>query len=228
MGSGSLLLKVCGARTASDVTTLAEAGADWVGLWHGVGGRAELTRSDVVELAGTAHATGRLDPVLVTLSGDPALVADVAVAAGIRRVQLHGYQPPGMVRRIKATDLQVVKVLHVLNGHCVDAALIPAYQRAGIDVFLVDAIGARIGSTGTTADPAAVLAVADAVDRPILLAGGLRVGSAARFTALLDHPRLIGLDVDTGARDHHGRFDPATISLLRAGWRREACDEPVR
>lgn len=231
MGSGSLLLKVCGARTAADIAILTRAGADLVGLWHGVGGRAELSRSQVVMLAGAANATGRPRPALVTLSGDPELVTDTAVAAGIQWVQLHGYQMPGMIRRIKARSpgLRVVKVLHVLAGRCVDAALVPAYQRAGVDVFLFDATGSeRIGSTGTPVDPAAVAAVAAAVARPFLLAGGLRVGSAARFAALLDHPLLLGIDVDTGARDRDGRFDPDVISLLRAGWRREDLDERVR
>ena len=63
------MLKVCGARTLADIELLAAAGADYVGLWHGVpGGHAELSVEEVraslgadslgyVSLAGLTAAT---------------------------------------------------------------------------------------------------------------------------------------------------------------------------
>ena len=56
-GPGTPVLKVCGATTTADVDLLAAAGADLVGLWHGVpGGGAELSLPDAVSLAGAARA----------------------------------------------------------------------------------------------------------------------------------------------------------------------------
>src|SRR5262245_22563122 len=172
---GATLLKVCGATSPADVAALAEGGADLVGLWHGVsGGHADLDLLRLVELTGATTAQGRT-PVLVTFSGDPAVVSDAMRVAGIGVVQLHGYQPPRAVQAIKARGATVVKVLHV-NGSAVhEERFLRSYQRAGVDVFLLDAVGADgvVGSTGQELDPAVVLSVADSVDAPFLLAGGI-------------------------------------------------------
>ncbi len=88
------LVKFCGAVTRREVRELAAAGADLVGLWHAVpGGRAELPLDRLAGLAATARAAGP-DPVLVTLSADRDELTAALGAAGIRWIQLHGYQPP--------------------------------------------------------------------------------------------------------------------------------------
>src|SRR4051794_5993544 len=100
---GAGLLKVCGATGLADVAALAEGGADLIGLWHGVsGGHADLDRARLTELAAAAKAYDRT-PVLVTFNGDATAVSDAMRVAGIDVVQLHGYQPPGVVRAVKAT-----------------------------------------------------------------------------------------------------------------------------
>lgn len=215
-----MLLKVCGATSTDEVTALAAAGADLVGLWHGVpGGHAELALDQLTDLA--AAAAGGPRPVLVTLSADPAAVLHALAHSGIRRVQLHGYQPPSMVRTLKAAhDLVVVKVLHVLDGECQERGLIPAYTRAGVDVFLLDTATSdgRLGSTARSIDPTVAARLADDIPAPVMLAGGLSVENAARFRPVVRHPRFHGIDVDGGARGEDGRFDPRRIAGLRQAW----------
>jgi phosphoribosylanthranilate isomerase len=136
-------------------------------------------------------------------------------------VQLHGYQPPSLVRALKAArDLVVVKVLHVLDGECLERALVPAYTRAGVDVFLLDTATSdgRLGSTARSIDPAVAAALVDGIPGPVMVAGGLSADSAARFRQVVGHLRFHGIDVDGGARGADGRLDPRRVEDLRCAW----------
>jgi phosphoribosylanthranilate isomerase len=213
---GAGLLKVCGATGLADVAALAEGGADLIGLWHGVsGGHADLDRARLTELAAAAKAYDRT-PVLVTMR-----------VAGIDVVQLHGYQPPGVVRAVKATGATVVKVLHVAGTTYHEERFLRSYLRAGVDVFLLDAIGAdgAVGSTGESIDPAVVSSVADAVDAPFLLAGGISPDNAEQFASVRAHPRYLGIDVDSAARDADRRFAAERVAAIRQAWLRPREEE---
>lgn len=215
-------VKICGATRRADIDLLAGVGADLVGLWHGVpDGHAELSADRLAALAQTAAAT-RLRPVLVTLRTTAAGIRQVLSATGLSWVQLHGYQPPGTVRALKAEDedLRVIKVLHVRDGDCLERSLIRAYERAGTDCFLLDSVteDGRLGSTARILDVAVVLALADLISRPFLLAGGITADRAVLLREVSDHPRFLGVDVDTGARSDDRRFDRSRITDIRAAW----------
>lgn len=212
-------VKICGATRLDEVALLAKAGADFVGIWHGVpGGRTELSLSQLTKLA----ATKELQPILVTLLSRVDDLVPVIREAGIDWVQLHGYQQPGVVRALKAEcpNTTVVKVLHIKDGECVERALIRAYQRAGVDLFLLDALAAdgRIGSTAQTIDPAVAERIIELSELPVMLAGGLTASNSARFRSLIDHPRFFGIDVDSGARDEQGRIDGRRVAEIRNQW----------
>jgi len=215
-------VKICGATRPADIDLLADAGVDLVGLWHGVpGGHAELGSG---RLAALAHAVAgtRLRPVLVTVQTTAAAVRRVMSAAGLSWVQLHGYQPPGTVHALKAADgdLRVIKVLHVRDGCCLERPLIRAYERAGTDYFLLDSVteDGWLGSTAQALDVTVVLALADLIRRPFLLAGGITADRAAQLREVSGHPRFLGVDVDTGARDGEGRFDGERVRAIRRAW----------
>lgn len=219
----SVLIKVCGARSRSDVRLLAAAGTDLAGLWHGVpGGHAELPFDTLTDLTRTALAGGGPEPVLVTFIGDADRLAAVILASGIHWVQLHAYQPPALVRALKAAaPVTVVKVLHLRDGRCVEERFIGAYERAGTDLFLLDAVtdDGRLGSTGRQLTGAAVHAVADRLNRPFLLAGGLTGTLSEQQALIAAHPRFYGIDVDTAARDEHGRLAPPRVDAITRCWR---------
>ena len=212
-------VKICGATRLDEVALLAEAGADFVGLWHGVpGGRTELSLARLTKLA----ATREIQPILVTLLSGVDDLVPVVREAGIDWVQLHGYQQPGVVRALKAErpNTTVVKVLHIKGGECVERALIKAYQRAGVDVFLLDVLAAdgRIGSTAQTIEPAVAERIIELSELPVMLAGGLTASNSARFRSLIEHPRFFGIDVDSGARDEQGRIDGRRVAEIRNQW----------
>nr|WP_042188844.1 hypothetical protein [Kibdelosporangium sp. MJ126-NF4]CEL18491.1 Phosphoribosylanthranilate isomerase [Kibdelosporangium sp. MJ126-NF4]CTQ97975.1 Phosphoribosylanthranilate isomerase (EC 5.3.1.24) [Kibdelosporangium sp. MJ126-NF4] len=215
-------MKICGATRTDEVMALAHAGADFVGLWHGVPrGRAELDEGELTGLAAVARATGT-QPILVTLASTVDKIATVAGKAGITWVQLHGYQQPGTVRSLKAArpDVTVVKVLHIREGQCVEQDLIRSYERAGVDVFLLDVLAAdgRIGSTAQTVDPGVAGRITDSVVRPVMLAGGLSADNSARYLELTGHPRFFGIDVDSATRDATGHIDAARVAEIRRKW----------
>ncbi|MFJ7910142.1 N-(5'-phosphoribosyl)anthranilate isomerase [Kitasatospora sp. NPDC096204] len=218
-----MLVKICGATSAEDVASLDRAGVDLVGLWHGVpGGRADLTLRQLTLLADAVNRTARLRPVLVTFLADAEALRAATAAARVRRVQLHGYQPPGLVRALKrGTDIDVVKVLHLGADTRTERSLIPAYERAGTDLFLLDTVAGdgRIGSTGQPAGCGAVVEVADRLSRPFLLAGGISADNREDYRAVLDHPLFLGIDVDTAARGVDGRLSTDRVAAVRRAWR---------
>ncbi|MFI6638500.1 N-(5'-phosphoribosyl)anthranilate isomerase [Streptomyces sp. NPDC050504] len=222
-----MLVKICGATAADEVELLASAGADLVGVWHGVpGGRTELSPRQLSDLAAAAHRTGRVRPVLVTFLNDAAALRDVLARARIDWVQLHGYQTPGTVRALKDTGgPTVVKVVHLGPGGaaaCPELPLIRSYERAGTDLFLIDATTAdgRLGSTARQLDGRAVLDVVDRMSRPFLLAGGITGDSGPGHRAVVEHPLFRGIDVDTAAKDPgSGRIRAERVADVVRGWR---------
>ncbi|MEG8280481.1 phosphoribosylanthranilate isomerase [Streptomyces sp. AHA2] len=220
-----MLVKICGATSAAEVRGVADAGADLVGLWHGVpGGRADLPAGRLADLTAEARATGRLEAVLVTFATDVEALAGLTGAGGPSWIQLHGYQPPGTVRALRALvpdGVRIVKVLHVDGGSCVEARLIGAYERAGADCFLLDAVaaGGRVGSTGASLDDGTVTGLADRMQRPFLLAGGLGAGNRHRFAGTRAHPRFLGIDVDSAARGEDGLLAAGSAAAVTRAWR---------
>ncbi|MEU8890782.1 N-(5'-phosphoribosyl)anthranilate isomerase [Streptomyces sp. NPDC048442] len=225
-----VLIKICGATSAGEMELLASAGADLVGLWHGVpGGRADLPLAELAALAAAAHRTERLRPVLVTFLNDVGELSVALTSARVDWVQLHGYQPPGTVRALKsAGDFTVVKVVHLGAktakgaGTCPELPLIPSYERAGTDLFLLDAAAedGRIGSTAQQVDGHAVLEVVERMTRPFLLAGGISGDNRADYRAVLEHPLFRGIDVDTAAKDPgSGWIRAERVTAVVRGWR---------
>jgi phosphoribosylanthranilate isomerase len=217
-------IKVCGATRPADIELLAGRGVDLVGLWHGIpGGRAELPLAGLRRLAGLAHRTGRLRPVLVSFEREPAALLEAVGAAGVRWVQLHGYQPPGVIRALKAraAGVAVLKVLHVRGERCVERPLIGAYERAGVDAFVLDPVSAdgRVGSTGQRLDAQVAAELVERLSRPFFLAGGIGPDSRAALGPLVSHGGFAGVDVDTGARGPDGTFDADRIADLVRAWK---------
>jgi phosphoribosylanthranilate isomerase len=219
------MLKVCGITERLEVGALAAHSVDLAGLWYGVkGGPADLALETWRELA-TASAAERVAPVLVTFSKDAEMLREALESAPVEWVQLHGYQTPGLVRALKrdVPGVKVIKVLHVRGQDCVEAPLIASYEKAGVDVFLFDAVAedGQVGSTGQTLDVDYVVALADKLTCPFLIAGGISPGNRSRHEDLIAHPRYLGVDVDTNARGDDGKIASANVAAISAAWKGE-------
>jgi phosphoribosylanthranilate isomerase len=223
LGPGTRI-KVCGIVKRSELDALAAEGVDFVGLWWGVpGGPHDLLATEWRRVAEATAATGTLAPVLVTFGKDAETLHGTLDGSPVRWVQLHGYQTPGFVRKLKAIvpELRVIKVLHVKGSECVEASLIPSYERAGVDVFLFDTVGedGRVGSTGQQLDATVVSELADRLNRPFLLAGGISADNRERYAELVAHPLFLGIDVDTNARLADGTISAARVAAIGHAWR---------
>jgi phosphoribosylanthranilate isomerase len=218
-------LKVCGITEPGEIDLLGTQGVDFVGLWHGVpGGPAELPLGDWRMLAAAAGATPGLHPVLVTFLKDVEAMREALAGSGVVWVQLHGYQTPGLVRavkRIAPEEIRVIKVLHVRGGDCVEGSLIASYEKAGVDVFLLDAVSedGRVGSTGQSLDPEVAWRLAERMTRPFLLAGGISAANRSDYDTLAGHPRFLGIDVDTNARGADGLLEAEKVAAISLAWK---------
>ncbi len=218
-------IKICGATSPADIDVLTDLGVDFIGLWHGTaGGRAELSLDELRRLAARANATGQSQPVLVTFLNDLKALQDGVGISGVRWVQLHGYQPPSAVRALKIAvpeELKVIKVLHVAGRDCVERTLIRSYERAGVDVFLLDSLtgDGRVGSTGQRLDPGIAMGLIERMTRPCLLAGGVSAESCGDYEMLARHPRFFGIDVDTNARGPDGKLRADRIVDIGNSWK---------
>jgi indole-3-glycerol phosphate synthase len=216
-------LKVCGITERAEVDALAGEAVDLVGLWYGVpDGPADLPLDRWRELAAATQDAG-LTPVLVTFAKDAAMLGEALADAPASWVQLHGYQTPGTVRAIKklAPDVKVLKVLHVRGQECVEGPLIGSYEKAGVDVFLFDAVGkdGQVGSTGETLDVPFVAELADKLSTPFLLAGGISGENRAAHEAIASHPLFMGIDVDTNARGEDGKVSGPRVHAIASAWK---------
>lgn len=214
-------VKVCGVTEPAEIAGLESSEADFAGLWYGVpGGPADLSLDSWRALVAETETVA---PVLVTFLKSADELGQALEGSGVEWVQLHGYQSPGLVRKLKRLDppARVMKVLHVRDGECLEESLIGAYEDAGVDVFLFDPISAegQVGSTGQTLDPELVLAVADKLERPFLLAGGLSADNASTYEAVAAHPRFYGVDVDTNARGSDGKLSGERVAAIVSAWR---------
>jgi phosphoribosylanthranilate isomerase len=221
-GSGARV-KVCGITEPSEIDLLAAQPVDFVGLWYGVpGGPTDLPLDTWRSLVDAAAATPRLNPVLVTFLKDIEALREAIEGSKLRWVQLHAYQTPGLVRAVKgiSPDVRVLKVLHVRGDKCLEGSLIGAYEKAGVDVFLFDAVteDGRVGSTGQTLDAGLVTSLAEGLERPFLLAGGISADNRGEYDAVAAERRFLGIDVDTNARGADGKIDAEHVAAICSAW----------
>lgn len=221
-GSGAHV-KVCGITESAEIDLLAAQPVDFVGLWYGVpGGPTDLPLDAWRRLVDAAAAKPRLAPVLVTFLKDVEALREAIEGSAVRWVQLHAYQTPGLVRAVKgiAADVRVLKVLHVREGKCLEGPLVGAYEKAGVDVFLFDAVTAdgRVGSTGQTLDADLVRSLAEGLERPFLLAGGISAENRGEYDAVAADSRFLGIDVDTNARGADGKINAERVAAICQAW----------
>jgi phosphoribosylanthranilate isomerase len=193
-------IKFCGFTRDQDVRAAVDLGVDAIGL-----NLARGPRRITVE-----HAAGlvRLLPPFVTsvalfVDADEPAILDAMRQTRCTTVQLHGDEPPELAERLR-TRFPVIKAFAVK-----DAAALAAVQGYPADAYLLDAaVPGVAGGTGVAWDHH--LLAGTALDRPVILAGGLNpttVGPAVAAT------KPHGVDVASGIESAPGIKD---LALMRA------------
>ncbi|WP_276272717.1 phosphoribosylanthranilate isomerase [Haloarcula litorea] len=200
--------KVCGVTTAADRDAVVAAGADAVGVVHGV----PVDTPREVDEATAASLVGGVPPlvtsVLVTMPATVEEAVDRVAAVGPDAVQVHdGLSPAELGALAERIDQQVIAVVDPEGDAVADYA-------ARADAVLVDSVDAEgAGGTGETHDWERTRDLVAAVDVPVVLAGGLTPGNVA---AAVETVRPFAVDVASGVEASGGVKDHDAVARFVA------------
>jgi len=189
-----MFVKVCGLSTTESVRAAVDAGADAVGFVLTPSPR-QVAPERARELLGGVPAG--LPAVGVFRHEAAADAVEVARAAGLEWVQLHGERTPEDVRTVHGAGLKVIRAVTM-------AAAPEAFADWGEELLLIDA---AVPGSGEAWDYASVRDLGLA-GRKWLLAGGLDPANVARAAAAAD---AWGVDVSSGVEHSRGVKDLAKI-----------------
>ncbi|OMH29122.1 hypothetical protein [Motiliproteus sp. MSK22-1] len=192
-------LKICGATSVREISLLDSVGVKFVGLWTSISGHKRNLDDD--HFTTLATRCRRVKPVAVCVKPDIEHVANLCESTGVEWVQLHGFGPPSQVQEFNKRGLKVIKTLHVTDaGDCPEIRWLDDYDKAGVNVFLIDRFVDRqaIGSTGQSLPPRVLRETIDLLSgRHIWLGGGLNICNLADT---FDYPEIDVIDIDNAAR----------------------------
>ena len=204
----SLIVKICGLRTAETMEAALTAGADMIGL---VSFALSPRHVDATAAAALAdQARGRAEIVLLTVDADDAMLAALVAAIRPDWLQLHGHETPDRVAAVRRRfGRPVMKALGIRDA----ADLEKAADFAAADRLLFDAKppkdATRPGGNGLSFDWR-LLAKLDPRLR-FMLSGGLDPATVAEAVRIA---RPLGVDVSSGVERAPGDKDPALIAAF--------------
>lgn len=191
-------VKICGVTRREDAMLAAALGASAIGfvLWPD-SPRYVLpsrVRAIVTDLPPFVTAVG------VFVDQPPEAIAEIAAEAGLTAIQLHGRED---ARKFRHLPWPIIKAVAVRRG-VRPAALLDV--PAGIPVLLDAFDPERLGGTGQSIDWQVAASIA--VERPVILSGGLRPENVATAIASV---APIAVDVSSGVECTPGVKDPAKL-----------------
>ena len=195
-------IKICGITNVLDGLAAADAGADAIGLNCYAGSPRFCPIEEARTIAGAVPRSMVKVGVFVNAPADE--IRAVAEAIGLDLVQLHGDEPPELLRDVR--PLAVMKAFRLAE----DFSQVGEYLRQchGLmcvpRMVLVDAFGgAQYGGTGTPLDWQALRAARDEfAGVPLVLAGGLNPSNVGEAIATV-HPWAV--DVASGVEQSAGK-----------------------
>jgi phosphoribosylanthranilate isomerase len=195
-------LKICGVTDKEIVHKLDKIGVDYVGLWFNVQrGEYELDIDTFKSIS--SEKTKDLKLIGVTLDNDYKRITQYIKHTNIQGIQLHGFQMPGVINKLKKSvshDIKLIKVLHIQNEVCIEYQYIDRYISAGVDLFILDTYISKnkIGSTGVKYSLEKIDSLIKYIgESNIILAGGM---DSESINTLYEYKNLHGVDIDTAAR----------------------------
>jgi phosphoribosylanthranilate isomerase len=204
-------IKMCGITNIDDGCTAIEAGADLLGLIFYPSSPRYVTVETAAFIAGAIRGLyGEHAPRLVGVFVDEPQERLQAVldAVGLDLAQLHGSEPPELIRGLAPRAFKAVRP----HTQAEAQAALDTYRDTVPDDprlpgLLVDAYHPeKLGGTGRVADPRLAEWLARRVR--LLLAGGLTPDNVG---AAVEQIRPWGVDVSSGVELRPGTKDPARV-----------------
>ncbi len=205
---GASQVKICGLTRPDEAAACARLEADAVGLVFYPKSPHHVSTAQARDIV--AALPSGLATVGVFVNADFAAIMARVDGCGLSMVQLHGGEPPGLVDRLRAEGVGVIKALFVGGDPGLDAA-----GRYAADAFLVECTGGPLpGGNAMAWDWGAARDFGRR--RPLVLAGGLTPDNVADA---LRAGRPAAIDVSSGVEAAPGRKDPAKVARLIAAVR---------
>ena len=204
-------IKICGIRNESDLAAALSASPDAVGFLVG-----QVHPSPDFILACTARRLARslppfVQPWLVTHYSKPEEVLDLADAAAITNIQLHGESTPEEVSDIRDALPPCAKIVRAIHPEPQSAFFEYAEFVPLLDAFLIDTFNPKTGQVGGTGLTGNWLRAARFVQEspiPVILAGGLTPSNVARA---IERVQPYAVDVNTGVKTPADRTESAAL-----------------
>lgn len=201
-------VKVCGLTTGPDRDAAVDAGADALGFLVDVPVDTERELSPARAADLIAGAPPFVTTVLVTMPDSADRALELIEATGADAIQLHNDLPVAAVETVAGRG--GVPVLKAIDA---DPAAAARYGPVA-DALLVDARTAEgAGGTGRQGDWARTAEIRQAVDRPVVLAGGLTPDNVADAVAAVGP---YAVDVSSGVERAEGRKDHGAMRAFVA------------
>lgn len=194
-------LKVCCIASVDEARLAIEAGASALGLVSAMpSGPGVIDEGTIADVA--AAVAPPTETYLLTSLRDSAAIAEQHRRCGTTTLQLVDALPShDDYRRLRdlVPGAILVQVIHVLDDDSVDeaVALAPLVDRILLDSGNPRLAVKELGGTGRTHNWQLSARIRDRIDRPLLLAGGLREENVADAIAIV---RPFGIDVCSGVR----------------------------
>ena len=200
------LIQIAGVIDAAEAQMLQQCGVRYLGFPL----RLPVHREDLTEEEAAAIIKSLAPPVfgvLITYIDEASEIAALCHALGARIVQLHGDIGRDEVKRLKALAPSLTVIKSLVVGMRDDKALEAMARELSplVDAFITDTFDPKTGASGATGkihDWRVSRRLVEAVDRPVILAGGLTPENVKR--AILE-VRPAGVDSHTGVEDSTGR-----------------------
>lgn len=201
-----MFVKICGLVEPVTLTAAVRGGADAVGFVFAPGSPRTVASQTVRELLRLVPDT--VETVGVFRGQPVEQVLDLARAAGVRTVQMHGGEPLEDLERMRAAGFDVIRALSVAEYL---SELDRQPEGIALHRLLLDA---PIPGAGIPFDPEPLLGKRP--PRDWLLAGGLNPSNVA---SLIEQVRPAGVDVSSGVESSRGVKDAGLIANFIASAR---------
>jgi phosphoribosylanthranilate isomerase len=212
-------VKICGNTNLVDALAAIDAGANALGFLF-----ADSRRR--VELETVKQIVTELPPGVETIGvfvNEPAeFVVNIALAAQLSGVQLHGDESPEYVKRLREmTDGTPIKVIKSISADAAHSQKLGSFAGCEdcVDALMVDSGNVTMrGGTGQVFDwlRASDFVMSLQQRSPVVIAGGLNPENVAAAICLF---RPWGVDVVTGVEKEYGKKDHEKIRAFIAAVR---------
>ncbi len=200
-------VKICGNTNINDAVLAARAGADAIGVINVANTPRYVSPDEANRIFRSLPPFVAKVLVVVLDTGNVSEQIDMIEATGANYVQLHGEEPVELVEEVRsslADHIGIIKKIGVRGdiNACIEHA--KAYEDI-VDAILLDTVaGKQIGGTGKKHDWNISRAIVEAVDTPVILAGGLTPENVADAISKV---RPYAVDVSSGVEREPGRKD---------------------